>query len=801
MELRNYRKFRTAALEFPDGVIGIIGQNGSGKSTLVEAIAWCLYGNEKSIVRTGKEGVRSSAAGPNDECSVLLVFSIEGDEYRLHRSMKGSSLSMDATLSVNGALKAKGDRHVTAAVEKLLGMDYTSFFISVFARQKELNALSSLNPADRKRYVLRMLSLDALDEVVKLIDQDGNEMRKVRDALQAELISANGRMRKELLTEEIRLADDEVNEVRNELRSIEARLAEADEKVQQTKALRDALAGKDQEYRRVQHRQIELSVARRNTEDNLTALQRQLEELKVKAIEMDRSEADSRDYEGLLQEREGLETRSELFKQRSQLRQLLEGLSEKSAKLESEVASMEQSNLGCEEARTRLEEVERNLERARDEREEMRHMVKSLESEISRFNKQLQELDLKLTEIVRLGPEGKCPTCERELQDQHTVLKGKLELELKETSAGLAELKRRKQEGESEVVRIGQKLEALEKRRKDRDQMCSRAVRASEGLDRLRSQLSAIDLEGQGYQQRLASIGEVEFDEAHYNSVKRRIIDLKPKAERYRELRAQVARLPEVQADLERRMMSRDDLRERTAQVERELVVLGYQEGSYREAQDQLDASISEKQRIDQEIAQKSGLLALKKSEASSKRQRLMELMETEKKVEERSRIMEEQTILSKTMKDFKSNIVGRVVPTLAEISSHMFSELTDSKYPGLELNDNYEMSVYDKGEKYSLARFSGGETDLANLCLRLAISRVIAERSGSAVNFLILDEIFGSQDQVHKRNILEAFSQLSKQFRQIILITHIEDVKDLVGNAVMVRENEDGSSSASAVS
>ena len=94
------------------------------------------------------------------------------------------------------------------------------------------------------------------------------------------------------------------------------------------------------------------------------------------------------------------------------------------------------------------------------------------------------------------------------------------------------------------------------------------------------------------------------------------------------------------------------------------------------------------------------------------------------------------------------------------------------------------------------MSRFSGGETDLANLCLRLAISRVIADKAGSAVNFLILGRILRSAEtQVRKRGIMNAFEQLSKQFEPIFLITHIEDVKDLMSNAVTVREREDGSS------
>jgi exonuclease SbcC len=146
-------------------------------------------------------------------------------------------------------------------------------------------------------------------------------------------------------------------------------------------------------------------------------------------------------------------------------------------------------------------------------------------------------------------------------------------------------------------------------------------------------------------------------------------------------------------------------------------------------------------------------------------------------------------------MRAFRKNVMARVVPTLSEVSALLFAELTDNKYQGMMLDDNYDIFIFDKGEKHALSRFSGGETDLANLCLRLAISRVIADKAGSAVNFLILDEIFGSQDQVRKRGIMNAFEQLSKQFKQIFLITHIEDVKDLMSNAITVREREDGSS------
>ncbi len=54
MELRNYRKFRDARIEFPDGVVAIVGNNGTGKTTILEAVTWALFGNSSSVVRDNK---------------------------------------------------------------------------------------------------------------------------------------------------------------------------------------------------------------------------------------------------------------------------------------------------------------------------------------------------------------------------------------------------------------------------------------------------------------------------------------------------------------------------------------------------------------------------------------------------------------------------------------------------------------------------------------------------------------------------------------------------------------------------
>jgi exonuclease SbcC len=90
----------------------------------------------------------------------------------------------------------------------------------------------------------------------------------------------------------------------------------------------------------------------------------------------------------------------------------------------------------------------------------------------------------------------------------------------------------------------------------------------------------------------------------------------------------------------------------------------------------------------------------------------------------------------------------------------------------------------------------SGGEEDLANLVLRLAISEMIAERAGQSFSLLILDEIFGSLDESRRHNVVDLLHRLQDRFEQVILITHIESVREGLDHVVSVRYDEETGSS-----
>ena len=169
-----------------------------------------------------------------------------------------------------------------------------------------------------------------------------------------------------------------------------------------------------------------------------------------------------------------------------------------------------------------------------------------------------------------------------------------------------------------------------------------------------------------------------------------------------------------------------------------------------------------------------------------------------EKKYQDKKAEAEILATLESIMGDFRKHLISRIRPALSSMSSELLGILTEGRYNEIELNEDYEISIRDAGEMHKLDRFSGGEMDLANLCLRLAISEIIASRYGTNnFDMIVLDEIFGSQDAHRKRALLTTLNGLSNRFKQIFLITHVEDVKELMGNVIQVSENNDGTSQA----
>lgn len=797
MELRNYRKFREARIEFPDGVVAIVGNNGAGKTTILEAVTWALFGNASSVVRDNKEGVVRSGAPPGEECSVVLEFDLGEDTYRLARSMKVKSLKTDASLEVNGKLLATGDTEVTKAMVSRLGMDHQAFFVSVFTKQKDLNALANLKPAERKTLVLRMLRVDSLDRVIKTIDGDASLAKKEAEGVSALLRDADGKDKISSLKEEERTASRSLKDINEGSAQLQSDRKAALERSQMTKGFWE---GEEERYRQdvaLERRQTGARAGLQAMHDSLGKLEKEVLDLQALRGSLPELESREREYQEAKAAAEAHALLRETFLRRQRLEEdLASRLAElDSLRAEGEEAAKEMSALPDLEAS--LATVEANLNETRELNSSIAAQARVAESEAGRLRAELERSRRKAEEILKLGEDSNCPTCLRRMGAQYTDLLRRYQEEQKALEEGAAlqdEILRGQME---QRTRGEQRREALEARRskllsqsRQRASLEERARKARQSLDRTREKADALRKE-------LEMVGPVAYDAKAHEASRRRTAELEPSHLALTKAMAKMERLPLALDEKERmaRAVAGEEETLRIASQERralgfEMKALLLRKKEYEEARDN-------EERLVQEMIRTEGEQRRLASEIASLRKRVEELEGLRSK--HSALVKEQETLnrLSQIMRGFKENLISRIVPTLSDVSSDLLSQLTEGKYGGMRLDENYQMWLYDQGEEFRLERFSGGEVDLANLCLRLAISRMIMERSGNQMNFLVLDEIFGSQDQTRKRSILETLGQLQKQFRQILLITHIDDVKDNVSAVLRVQEKEDGSSTA----
>jgi DNA repair protein SbcC/Rad50 len=167
----------------------------------------------------------------------------------------------------------------------------------------------------------------------------------------------------------------------------------------------------------------------------------------------------------------------------------------------------------------------------------------------------------------------------------------------------------------------------------------------------------------------------------------------------------------------------------------------------------------------------------------------------------ERVAALEEEAAYLQRLADlvagFRIHLVSRLGRRLSVESAALFAELTDHEYQDLVVDpEDYAIRIADAGTEYELSRFSGSENDLASLSLRVAVSLVIAESAGE-LGLLVLDEVLGALDRERRERMLDALTRLQGRFRQVLLVTHNDEVKDLLPAAIEVRKSPDRTSVA----
>jgi exonuclease SbcC len=172
LEVRNWVHHRQRTCEFTRGLVAILGENGSGKSSLFGAIRWLLTGENPNY------GVKadnvSQYAKPGEPAYATLEFEHNGHYATVTRHLLPEK--EQATLIVDGKEVGRGDKMVTAGIEKLLGVDAKFISRFIIVSQTEIFSFIDDNQTDTDKFFQRLFNTSKADKCQDVI---GKSLLKV----------------------------------------------------------------------------------------------------------------------------------------------------------------------------------------------------------------------------------------------------------------------------------------------------------------------------------------------------------------------------------------------------------------------------------------------------------------------------------------------------------------------------------------------------------------------------------------------------------------------------------------------
>jgi exonuclease SbcC len=110
------------------------------------------------------------------------------------------------------------------------------------------------------------------------------------------------------------------------------------------------------------------------------------------------------------------------------------------------------------------------------------------------------------------------------------------------------------------------------------------------------------------------------------------------------------------------------------------------------------------------------------------------------------------------------------------------------------DLKETLDIQISDSAGMRAYEMYSGGEAFRVNFAIRLALSEILAQRKGARLQTLVIDEGFGSQDVQGRQRLIEAINLVKNDFAKILVITHLDELKDAFPNRIEVEKTDRGS-------
>ncbi len=778
LRLQNFRQHEDTVLEFDRGITGIIGPNGVGKTTLLEAIAWAMYG--MPAARGSRETIRRRRASPRARVEVELEFALGSRGYRVVRSLQHAELYQEHEPSpIANSLGA-----VTERITRLLGMTREEFFNTYFTGQKELAIMGAMSAPERAQFLSRVLGYEKLRTAQTRLRERRKVLQAGLEAREADIADPQA-----LAQEEARVAE--------RLTVAEAAAARHAAALQTAEAELQRIRPEAERWERLQQTVVslegDLKVALHGADaarDEFSRLDRELAEALGAKTRLDELLPRLAPLEPLRGERDGLEARREAAAARRASEARLAEVRKQLARLDKRLAELPVAEAlsgaviqraGAQDALAQAAQAVEGLRTAwvRDKQD--------AETQQKLLRDQFEDFKAQRARLKERGPDGVCPTCNRPLGREFTSVVEELTRQMGDVRDNARYYQQRLQQ----LKELPPELAAadLERGRLEANlkRLTEQAARLEQqGAERSRVETERGTLATQARELEIAlGVAPDGYDEKRHAEVRRLIAELEPLLVQSGRLKAIAERAAGLgtRASAAEQELSRGETAART--LRESLTAAGWSPAEFEKTRGALRETERMVRDADVGRARAAGeltaALALRAEVQRRREERQRRIAEAEKLRHELLLVQE----LDRALGDLRTELNDTLRPELSGMASEFLASLTAGRYSDLELDEEYLATIIDEGSPKTV--ISGGEEDLANLSLRLAISQMIAERAGQPLSLLILDEIFGSLDEERRGTVLNLLRQLADRFPQVILITHIDQVREGFDRVVRV--------------
>ncbi|MDB5059483.1 MAG: hypothetical protein JWO59_2955 [Chloroflexi bacterium] len=814
------------------------GGNGHGKSALVDAITWSLWG-------------RSRAAREDDllrhgttEMEVEFEFASNHAVYRVIRKRsvrKGGSTATlelavrdgDTYRAITGNTIADSER----AISKILRLSYETFINSSLLLQGRADLFTVKRPAERKEILGEILGLGQYESLAEQARERERQHRSVAEHLRARVeeldtfLAAVPGLQVALAT-----AEQELATVQTERSTGERHVEERERSVQTLLGLRDALERLDLRLATIAQEEAEAQRQRQRAQERTAAAQALLEDeqgIRERLALLQRLRQENDRLAGLVNDLRTLESHAaecqrEIATEHTRIS--LELKAEQTSldlacaavkdlhRVEGELVLVKQRHAGLATLQAERQVVTERINQVVETLGGLRASIAGLSSR----RKELRERILSLKSAGAI-----CPTCGTTLDEQRRAEAH--EAAMQEGIASKTLMEREQLQEASLAVEQQQVQAVLDKIERSiaeaqvagrREAELEEKARAFRALAERQVSLA----ESVALLTRRLDIGEFASDaRISAAAIERQIVALAYDREAHAALTAQIRGLAPVEAQLAALDQARMDLQSAALAgntAETRLVTLGEERGRIVCDQEPLRDALTDLPAKQQALLESRAVVQQLRNTEGDLQHRLgslrSQLDDARKRAADRAtaaasaKEAEQQAWAHKELavifgkRGIQAMLIENALPELEQDANELLARMTDNSTQvqfatqrtgsGGKAIETLEIKIADTMGTRTYEMFSGGEAFRINFAIRIALSKLLARRAGADLSFLLVDEGFGTQDSQGRDRLVEAIGAIAEDFEKILVVTHIDELRDQFDVHVEISKGPGGS-------